>query len=69
MNDIIKIVKYLEECGLLIKEKICKVIEKIKKWGNKQKGGFPGMLFTTLGVRLLGNLVTGKGTVRAVQDF
>ena len=40
MNDIIKIVKYLEECGLLIKDKICKVIEKIKNEETNKKEGF-----------------------------
>ena len=30
----------------------------------KQKEGFVGMLFGTLGVSLLGNLLTGKGTIR-----
>ena len=31
----------------------------------KQKGGFLGMLLGTLGVSLLGNMLAGKGTVRA----
>ena len=31
----------------------------------QKKGGFISMLLGTLGVTLLGNLVTGKGTIRA----
>ena len=61
MNDIIKIVKSLEEWALLIKG----VSETINNESKKQKGGFPGMLLGTLGASLLGNLLTGKGTVRA----
>ena len=34
------------------------------KWKNK-KGGFLSMLLGTLGASLLGNLLTGKGIVRA----
>ena len=63
MNDIMKIVKYLEQSGLL------RSYGKNKKWSNKQKGGFLGKLFNSLGARLLGNLLTGKSTIRAAQDF
>ena len=51
MNDIIKIVKSLEESVLLIKG----VSETIKNEAKEQKGGFLGMLLCTLGVSLLGN--------------
>ena len=75
-NDILKIVKSLEESGLLIKG----VSEAIK---NESKGGFLGMLLGTLGASLLGNVLLGKrttkasegkirageGTIRAGQDF
>ena len=61
MNDIIKIVKSLEESGLLIKG----VSKTIKNEGKEQKGGFLGMLLGTLGASLLRNLLTGKGTIRA----
>ena len=72
MNDIIKIVKSLEESGLFIKNDS----KTIKNEAKKQKGGFLGMLLSILGASLLGNLLTGKGTIRvgegtfrAGQDF
>ena len=55
MNDIIEIVKSLEDSGLLLKW----VTETV------QKGGFFSMLLGTLGASLLGNLVTGQGVNRA----
>ena len=61
MNDIMKIVKSLEESGVLIK----KVSETIKNEAKEQKGGFLGMLYGTLGASLLGNLLRSKGTIRA----
>ena len=54
-NDIMKIVKSLEESGLLVKD----VSEIIKNEAKEQKGGFLGMLLGTLGARLLGNLLAG----------
>ena len=65
MNDIMKIVKSLEESSLLIKG----LNEAIKNETKEQKGGFFGMLLRNLGASLLGNLSTGKGTIRAGQDF
>ena len=72
MNDIMKIVKSLEESGLLIKD----VSQAIKNEAKEQTGGFFGMLLSTLDASLLGNLLTGKGkiragegTVRAGEDF
>ena len=61
MNDIIKIIKSLEKSGLLIKG----VSKTIKNEVKEQKGGFLGMLLGILGASLLGNLLTGKGTIRA----
>ena len=63
MHDIMKIVKSLEESGLLIK----RVSETIKNEENEQKGGFLSMLLGTLGNRLLGNLLAVKGTIRACE--
>ena len=51
MNDIMKIVKSLEEFGLLIKG----VSGTIKNEAKEQKEQFLGMLLGTLGVSLLGN--------------
>ena len=61
MNDIMKIVQALENSGVLLKG----VTETIKNETKEQKGGFLRMLLGTLGASLLGNLLTGKGTVRA----
>ena len=63
MNDIMKIVKSLEESGLLIKG----VSETIKNEAKEQKEGFVEMLLGTLGASLLGNLLTGKAKIRAVE--
>ena len=41
---------------------ITKTIENKTK---EQKGGFLGMLFVTLGASLLGNMLTGKGVLKA----
>ena len=61
MKDIIKIVKSLEDSGLLLKG----VSETIQNEAKEQKGGFLSMLLGTLGASLLGNLLTGKGIYRA----
>ena len=79
MNDIMKIVKSLDDAGLLIKG----LSETIENEAIVQRGGFLSMLLGTLGSSLLGNLLTGKevmrvgegnirageGTIRAIQDF
>ena len=41
------------------------VTETVKNETKEQKGGFLRMLLGTLGANLLGNLLTGKGLVRA----
>ena len=60
MNGIKKMVKFLEESGLLIKD----VSETIKNEAIEQKRGFLWKLLGTLGASLLGNLLTGKGAIR-----
>ena len=60
-NDIMKIVKSLEQSGLLIKG----VSKKNKNETKERKGGFLGMLLGTLDASLLGNLLIGKSIVRA----
>ena len=57
IGDIIKIIKSLEDSGLLLKG----VTETFQNEIKGQKGGFLTMLLGTLGASLLGNLLTGKG--------
>ena len=61
MNDIVKIVQALEDSNILLK----RVTETIKNETKEQKGGFLSMLLGTLGASLLGNLLAGKGIVKA----
>ena len=61
IEDIIKIVKSLENSGLLLKGVTKTVQNEVKE----QKGGFLSMLLGTLGASLLGNLLTGRGIYRA----
>ena len=69
MNDIMKIVQPLEDSNILLKG----VTKTIKNETREQKGGFLSMLLRTLGVSLLGDLLTKnlsrKGTVRAGEGF
>ena len=57
MEDIIKIVKSLEDSGLLLKG----VTETVQNELKEQKEGFLSMLLRTLGASLLGNILTGRG--------
>ena len=61
MNDIMKIGQALEDSNILFEG----VTKAIKNETKEQKGGFLSMLLRTLGATLLGNLLTGKGIVRA----
>ena len=65
MDDILKIVKYLEDSGVLLKG----VSETIKHEAKEQRGRFLSMLLGTLGASLLGDVLskglTGKGVIRA----
>ena len=61
MNDIMKTIEALENSGILLKG-VNKTIENETK---EQRGGFLSMLLGTLGASLLGNLLTGKGIMRA----
>ena len=62
MHDIMKIIKSLEESSLLIK----RVCQTIKNEAKEQKG-ILGKSLDTLGPSLLGNLLTGKGTIATSQ--
>ena len=61
MNDMMKIVQALEDSNILLKG----VTKTIKNETKEQKGGFLSMLLGTLGASLLGNLLAGKGIVKA----
>ena len=61
MDDLIKIVKSLEDSGLLLKG----ITESVQNEIKEQKGRFLSMLLGTLGANLLGNLLTGKGAFHA----
>ena len=65
MDDIIKIVKSLEDSGLLLKG----VSETVENEAKEQRGGFLSMLLGTLGASLLGDILSkglsGKGVIRA----
>ena len=57
MKDIIKIVKSLEDSGLLLKG----VTETIQNEVKEQNSGFLSMSLGTLGASLLGNILSGRG--------
>ena len=61
MQDIIKIIKELENSDILLKGVSVTIENEIKE----QRGEFLSMLLGTLGASLLGNLLTGKGIMRA----
>ena len=61
MDDIIKIVQALEDSNILLNG----ITKTIKNETKGQKGGFLSMLLGTSGATLLGNLLSGKGIVRA----
>ena len=64
MNDIMKIIRALENSGILLKG----VSKTIKNETKKQRGGFLSTPLGTLGASLLGNLLTGgKGIVEQVK--
>ena len=73
MEDIIKIVKSLEDSGILLKG----VSEIIQNEAKEQKGWFLSMLLGTLGTSLgnslvsviLGNVLAGKGLNRAGEGY
>ena len=65
MDDILKIVKSLEDSGVLLKG----VSETIQNEAKQQRRGFLSMLLGTLGASLLGDILSrglsGKGVIRA----
>ena len=65
MEDLIKIIKSLDESGLLLNGVTKTVQNEIKQ----QKGRFLSMLLGTLSGNLLGNLLTGKRINRAGEGI
>ena len=65
MEGIIRIVKSLEDSGLLLKG----ASKTIQNEAKEQRGGFLSMLLGTLGASLLGNILAGKGINRAGEGI
>ena len=63
MEDIVKIVKSLEDSGLLLKGVTGTVQNEVKE----QKGGFLSMLLVTSGASLLANILTERGAIAKRQ--
>ena len=64
MEDILKMVKSLEDSGLLLKG----ISETTKNEAKEQKQGFLSMLLGgTLGASLLGNTLAGKGVITTAE--
>ena len=65
MQDLLKVIKSLEDSGILLNG----VTETVKNQVKEQQGGFLSMLLGTLGASLLGDLLTknlsGRGVIRA----
>ena len=59
IEDVIKIVKYFEYSGSLLK----RVTETVQNEVKEQKRGFLSILLGILGASLLGNLLTGQGAI------
>ena len=68
MDDILKIVKSLEDSGVLLKG----VSETIQNEAKEQRGGFLSMLLHILGASLLGDILSkglsGKAVIRACEE-
>ena len=60
MQDTLKIVKSLEDSGILLDG----ITETVENEVKKQKGGFLSMLLGTLGASLLEKMLAGRGVIR-----
>ena len=65
MNDIMKIVQSLEDSNVLLKV----VTKAIQNETKEEKVSFLSMLLGTLGASILGNLLSGKGTIRTGEGI
>ena len=61
MENVMKIIKSLKDCGLFIK---C-AFKKMENEAKIQRGRYLGMLLDTLGASLLGNMMAAEEIVRA----
>ena len=61
MNDIMKIVQAFKDSNTLLNG-VTKTVKNVTK---EQKGGFLSMFLGTIGASLLGNILAGKGILRA----
>ena len=61
MQDLLKIIKSLEDNGILLDG----ITETVENEVKEQKGGFLSMLLGRLGASLLGNMLAGRGVTRA----
>ena len=61
MEDIMKIIKSLEESGLIIKG----ITEAVKNEAKEQKFGFLSMLLGKLAASIFGNTLPEQGVIRA----
>ena len=64
LNDLLEVIKSLEKNGILLDG----ITETVKNEVKEQKGGFLSMLLGTLGVSLLGNMLAGRGVIRAEKE-
>ena len=64
IDDLIKIVKSLEDSCLLLNG----VTESVQNDIKEQNGGFLSMFLGTLSASLLGNLLTGKGINKKIKE-
>ena len=68
MQDLLKIVKPLEDSGILLNG----IIETVKNEVKELKGGFLSMLLGTLGASLLGDVLaknlSGRGVIRTGEE-
>ena len=65
MKDILKIVDFLEDSDLLIKD----VTQTIENKNKEQRCIFLNLLLVTLDTSLLGNMLSNKGVVVTRQDI
>ena len=61
LNDLLEVLKSLEKNDILLDG----ITETVKNEVNEEKGGLLSMLLGILGASLLGNMLAGRGVIRA----